>query len=185
MSADLYRYPHAVTPGPDGARRHVGADGWTEIAVLDGWIYVAGEGEPPVVDGLTPESAVLAPEIVAASSRHQFLLGQLAAHRYAVETGGIVWNGWPVATDRESRANLIAAYQAAIQGLRAEAAAWKFADGRSRLLTNEQVRSMALAVLAHVQSCFDREAELAEVIRSSLIPDEAVIQTGWPGEAAP
>jgi hypothetical protein len=34
--------------------------------------------------------------------------------------------------------------------------------------------------LAHVQSCFDREAELAEVIRSSLIPDEGEIQAGWP-----
>lgn len=179
MPADLYRYPLAATPGPNGSARRPIGDDWIEVAALEGWVYVAGEGHPPGLDGIA-EPAALTPEIVAASPRHRFLLEQLAAVRYGAETAGVAWRGWPVATDRDSRPNLIAAYQSAAAGLRQDGGVWKFADGVARPLTNAEVQSMALAVLAHVQRCFDREAELAAQVRAAIIPDEGVIVTGWP-----
>lgn len=178
---DLYIYQVAAAPGPNGSRTcHIGED-WVELAEIDGWAYIAGEGVPEV-PGATPEPAELTPEIVAASPRHRFLLGLLAQKRWDVETGGVAWNGWPVATDVGSQGKLTAAYQAAVSGLRPDGGAWKFADGIARPLANAQVQAMALTVMAHVQACFDNEAAIAEQIRASALPDEAWIQAGWSPE---
>lgn len=175
MTIDVYRYPYIKTSGPNGSAARPSADGWLELAVLDGWLYLAGEGDPPSLDGVVPAPAELSPAIVAASARHQFLLGLLAARRYRAETAGITWNGWPVATDRASQAALGNARQAVAAGLRADGATWKFADGVHQPLTNAQILELAAAVFGHVQACFDREAELAAVIRASPVPNEYLI----------
>ncbi len=84
---------------------------------------------------------------------------RLAEKRYFVETAGCLFNGWPVATDRDAQSKISAAYSLARDGH--WAGGWKFADGFYRVLTAEQVVAMALTVSAHVGGCFAREAELA------------------------
>jgi hypothetical protein len=44
------------------------------------------------------------------------------------------------------------------------------------------VIAIAQAVRAHVQACFDREADLRDAIDAGEAPD---IDTGWPGGAGP
>ncbi len=92
---------------------------------------------------------------------------RLAEKRYFVETGGCLFNGWPVATDRDAQSKISAAYSLARDGH--WAGGWKFADGVYRVLTAAQVMSMALAVSSFVGACFAREAELAAGIDSGQL----------------
>lgn len=94
----------------------------------------------------------------------------LAAKRYQVEIGGTTWNGFSVATDRESQSKIAAAYSLARDGL--WQGGWKFADGVYRLLTGSEIQALALAVAAHVQTCFGVEATKTN--------DDSDINTGWP-----
>ena len=55
---------------------------------------------------------------------------------------------------------------------------WKTADGFVEL-TGEQVIGIARAVRAHVQACFDREAELLEALDVGELTDDMLGQ-GWP-----
>jgi hypothetical protein len=93
-------------------------------------------------------------------------LDELARFRYLREVGGTVWNGWPVATDRDSQGKAAGVYLMASQGLWPDGAHWKFGDHVARPLTAEQVMSMALTIAAHVQTCFEREAALSARIRA-------------------
>jgi hypothetical protein len=97
-------------------------------------------------------------------------ISALAAKRYQVETGGTTWSGFPVATDRESQSKIAAAYSLARDGL--WQGGWKFADGVYRPLDGTQVQTVAIAVAAHVQTCFAVEAVKAA--------DDTDINTGWP-----
>lgn len=47
---------------------------------------------------------------------------------------------------------------------------WKTASGEFVTLTAPQIIALALAVRAHVQACFDREADLAAQIRAAADP---------------
>lgn len=96
----------------------------------------------------------------------------IASRRWKAEIGGIVWNGWPVATDRDSQAKINAAYVMARDGYWPDGAGWKFADSVFRVLTGDQVVAMALAVAAHVQMVFAREAAL-------MADPAADINDGW------
>ncbi|MBI3447229.1 MAG: DUF4376 domain-containing protein [Magnetospirillum sp.] len=96
---------------------------------------------------------------------------RIATRRYEAEIGGTTYNGWPLATDRDSQAKVNAAYTLARDGY--WSGGWKFADGVYRLLAAEQVVAMALTVSAHVQSCYAHEAAL-------LADPEADINVGWP-----
>lgn len=180
---DLYRHPIIESPGPAGAQLHPSGDDWIEIARVDGWVYGACESLP-AVDGLLIEFVEQSPDrlerIIAASPRHRFLLAALASRRYDAEVAGIVWSGWPVATDRASQAAIAHARQAADCGLRRDGAVWKFADVVSRPLTNAQVIDLAAAVFSYCQSCWDNESVIATQIRQCLVPDETILHRGWP-----
>jgi len=102
----------------------------------------------------------------------------LAARRWAVETGGTLWEGWPVHTDRDSQAKLGNAYSLARDGHWPEGAGWKFADGEYRPLTAEQVASLALHVASFVAACFAVEAQKAAELAAGGAPD---LDSGWPG----
>lgn len=86
---------------------------------------------------------------------------KLAARRFEVETSGIELSGTPIATDRQSQAMLLAAL---VQLGADEAVQWKGPDGVFRETTRDQLAAVARAVKGHVQSCFAREAALAELI---------------------
>lgn len=82
---------------------------------------------------------------------------------------GIEINGVHVQTDDLSQQRLTAAALAA--WLDPEATLrWKFATGDFVALSAPQIIALALAVRAHVQACFDREADLAAQIRDAADP---------------
>lgn len=96
---------------------------------------------------------------------------EIAAARYAAETGGCTVDGVTIATDRGSQALLTAAVVTARLDLEFKTR-WKCADGRFVTLDAMQLRAIGDAVTAHVEACFAREAELVELIDAAATPDE-------------
>jgi len=138
--------------------------------IVTGWRVELIDGTPTQVWETEARPALSADEAAALRP------GQIAARRWAAETGGIVWQGWPVATDRESQAKISAAYALARDGLWPDGGGWKGADGLWHPLGADQIIALSLAVAAHVQACFSHEA--------ALLADPADdIETGWPGAA--
>lgn len=101
----------------------------------------------------------------------------IASRRYEAETSGTIVDGMPVNTERDSQALLTgAALQAMLDpnyNVR-----WKTAGGFVEL-DAQQIIGLASAVRAHVQACFDREAELLEAIDAGTYSAE-MIDEGWP-----
>lgn len=101
---------------------------------------------------------------------------EIAAARYAAETGGCTVDGVTIATDRGSQALLTAAVVSARLDLEFKTK-WKCADGHFVALDAFQLRAIGDAVIAHVEACFAREGELCEMIDAAQTPEElALIQ---------
>lgn len=96
---------------------------------------------------------------------------EIAAARYAAETGGIEVDGVTIATDRGSQALLTAAVVMARLDPEFKTQ-WKCADGRFKQLDAFQLRSIGDAVIAHVEACFAREGELCELIDAAQTPED-------------
>ena len=91
---------------------------------------------------------------------------EIAQARYNAEIAGITINGVLIKTDRETQAVLTAAcLQAYIDS--GYSLNWKTADGTFVSLPAEQIMAFGTAVRAHVQACFDKEAELLPLIASA------------------
>lgn len=102
---------------------------------------------------------------------------RIAERRYLSEVSGMVVNGLKVNTDDRSKLLINgAALEATIDPN--YTMQWKMEDGFVQL-TGEQVISIARAVRAHVQACFDREAELLAALQDGALSDE-MIEQGWP-----
>ena len=106
--------------------------------------------------------------------------GAIAARRYKAEVGGITISGLQVNTD--DRSKLL------INGAALEATfdpeyvmQWKAGDGFVQL-TSAQVIGIARAVRAHVQACFDREAELLAELEAGTLTNE-LLEQGWPARS--
>lgn len=95
----------------------------------------------------------------------------IAAARYAAETGGVMIDGALIATDRGSQSLLTAAVVTARLDPTFKTR-WKCADGRFVALDAMQLRAIGDAVTAHVEACFTREAELCEMIEAAATPEE-------------
>ena len=95
---------------------------------------------------------------------------EIAAARWEAETAGIDVNGFTVRTDRESQALITGAALKAMQDS-AYSCRWKTESGFVEL-TAPQILAIADAVRAHVQGCFDREAELLPLIEAAESPEE-------------
>jgi len=91
---------------------------------------------------------------------------EIAAARFEAETAGI--DG--IKTDRESQALITGAALKAMQDS-TYTCRWKTESGFVEL-TAPQILAIADAVRAHVQSCFDREAELLPLIEAAESPEE-------------
>jgi hypothetical protein len=133
--------------------------------------------------GWTEADALAAnvPPQVIAQAKAAAARQRLAARRYQAEIAGTTWtdaNGvaHPVATDRQSQSLVMGALLAStlpgFAGLN-----WKMADGTFVALAAADIASLAQAVRAHVQGCFDREAELAPQVDADPTTD---IESGWP-----
>ena len=92
-----------------------------------------------------------------------------AIRRLLVETGGTIWNGFPVQTDRESQSKIVAEVLAIERGERQDGDGWKFADGVFRPLTNAEMEALALAVRNHVRNAFAIEASVIAGIEAGSI----------------
>ena len=109
-------------------------------------------------------------------------LAELAALRWEKETGGTTFNGMPVATDAVSQTK----YIGAVVGAQIDPNAvinWKMADGTFVALDAQAITAVAMAVRAHVQACFDREAVLKAQIEAAKTAEEIAaidLNTGWP-----
>ena len=87
--------------------------------------------------------------------------GELAAARWTAETGGV--DG--IRTDRESQAMITGAALKAMQDSE-YTCKWKTETGFVTL-TAPQILAVANAVRAHVQDCFDHEAELLALVEAA------------------
>lgn len=96
---------------------------------------------------------------------------EIATERYAAETSGCMVDGLAIATDRGSQALLTAAVVTARMDPEFKTR-WKCADGRFVTLDAMQLRAIGDAVIAHVERCFAREAELCEQIDAAQTPED-------------
>jgi hypothetical protein len=87
---------------------------------------------------------------------------EIAGARYNAETAGIRYGDYEIATDRDSQALITGAALAAVQDS-SYTVRWKTASGFITL-TSDQILIVAQAVRAHVQGCFDLEADLAAAV---------------------
>jgi len=113
----------------------------------------------------SPEEAAV---ILEAAKEHK--QSEIAAARYEAETAGIDVNGFTVRTDRESQALITGAALAAFADPD-YTCQWKTEAGFVSL-DSVQIKAVAQAVRAHVQSCFDREADWVRQIKDAETPEE-------------
>lgn len=145
----------------------------TRAAVAAELSPVAPAQEP---EEAAPEAPVAAPVVV--STPLEAALAALSAKRYEVETGGIIVNGLPVATDDRAKTLLLGA-RLEVLGNPTLTLRWKTADGFVALSAT-QIVAISSAVRAHVQACFNREADLSALISAAADPSSVDISTGWP-----
>lgn len=110
------------------------------------------------------------------------LLAEVAAKRWQVETGGILVASHPIATDRESQAQLTSAYNSLKGGLIVDTH-WKAADSSFTLVTLSELEPVVKAVAAHVRASFAAEqghAEAISALQTQAEWDAYNINTGWP-----
>lgn len=104
-------------------------------------------------------------------------LSGIAARRYEAETSGTTVENMPVNTERDSQALLTgAALQAMLDPN--YTVRWK-TEGGFVDLDAQQIIALATAVRAHVQACFDREAELVAAVEDGSYT-ESMLDEGWP-----
>ena len=96
---------------------------------------------------------------------------EIAQARYNAEIAGVTFNGVLIKTDRETQSVLTGAcLQAYIDS--GYSLNWKTGDGTFVSLPAEQIMAFGTAVRAHVQSCFDHEAELVPLIEAATTEAE-------------
>ena len=157
-----------------------------------GWRYATGTGN--VLTGIAGEEKVLeialwgaagsrvgwaavtdvvisdAPDEIVLQDARERKRSEIAAARWEAETAGIDVNGFTVRTDRESQALITGAALKAMQDS-TYSCRWKTESGFVEL-TAPQILAIADAVRAHVQACFDREAELCGLIDKAKTPGD-------------
>lgn len=111
-----------------------------------------------------------------AEAERAALAAQIKARRDLAIGAGIMVQGIAVATDELSQ-NRIAAVALAALIDPATKVQWKLPSHDFVTLEAAQILEIAKAVRAHVQACFDREAELLAEVSSGKTMD---IDTGWP-----
>ncbi|MFS2124694.1 DUF4376 domain-containing protein [Pseudomonas sp. Pseusp97] len=101
----------------------------------------------------------------------------ISARRFLAETLGVEVNGVTYATSRDSQALMSNVVHAAMLDS-SYCCNWKTPEGFIEL-GPEQIFGMATAVRAHIQACFDREAELLAHLDAGTFT-ESMLDEGWP-----
>lgn len=125
-------------------------------------------------DMLASGVAIAAFEVVPLA---RALAAMSAEQRFNKEVGGIIVNGRAIATDRASQGMISNAfsYAMAVPGVVTK---FKTADGFVDLSLAE-LTAIAVAVGAHVQACFAKEAEIAAAIDAGTIASFQDIATAY------
>lgn len=129
--------------------------------------YPEGTVETPLRPG--PDHVWNGGAWVAAPVTVEQALAALKARRDKAMCAGIEVDGVHVQTDDLSQQRLTSVALAA-QVDPATTVRWKVGAGEFVTLTAPQITAIAMAVRAHVQGCFDREAELSELIMDAEDP---------------
>ncbi|MFN3347430.1 DUF4376 domain-containing protein [Pseudorhodoplanes sp.] len=123
--------------------------------------------------GSHPVEAYAEPVPDAASLR-----AYAAGARWRKETAGLAVGSFHVATDDRSKALIQGAYLQA-QRDPAFTAQWKTASGSFVTITAAAIEAVALAVAAHIQACFAKEAEVVQAIDNHVIDSFAQIDAAF------
>lgn len=102
---------------------------------------------------------------------------EIAAARWEFEISGIMFNGYPVATDDRSKAFIWAAAAKAEKDTE-YTLRWKMAGGEWTTLSAEQIIAIADAVSEHVERAFCREADISIIIDNAATV-EGVNAIAW------
>lgn len=119
-----------------------------------------------------------------ATEAHAAKIQSIAARRFEKEVRGVAWNGYWIATDRESQGKIDTEDRAVLRGLRAEGKGWKcknLATGEVgfRPTTNAEMQDIAAVAYEYVSACFAREGELLAALKAGTYT-EAMLGEGWP-----
>lgn len=101
----------------------------------------------------------------------------IAERRWRVETAGLTVDGLAIATDDRSKLLINGAAVEAMLDPSYQMQ-WKTPSGFVEL-TASQVLAVARAVRAHVQACFDREADLLAQLDAGTF-EPGMLDEGWP-----
>ncbi len=146
------------------------------------WYDVVYEEGDTEFTGLENDKWVIRKALPTFEETKHNKLVELENLRWLKETGGTTFNGWQLATDPVSQTKYVGAV-VSVQINPNSIIKWKMSNGEFVELSAEDVTSMAMAVRAHIQACFDKEAELQLSISSATNKEEldAIdITTGWP-----
>lgn len=154
-----------ITDGTIADDTHFWANGWVEYPPSPSAAHV---WDFAILEWRDPRS----PEDIKAAARAQVKLRR----DKALEAGTTV-SGAVVSTDLVTQTRVTGAALSALMDPD-YTVQWKVPDGSFLLLTAPEILALAQAVREHIQSCFDREAELLAAIDAGLPYD---IGAGWPG----
>lgn len=101
----------------------------------------------------------------------------ISARRYQMETAGISVSGLFIDTSRDSQALITGAALSAFMD-NSYTCNWK-TDGGFVQLSAQDLIAIAKLVRAHVQACFDREADLLAAVKDGSYT-AAMLEEGWP-----
>jgi len=139
-----------------------------------GTFYVNG------IDQITLDTAL--GQYSVADEQKNNLKKTIADVRWQYETGGIYFNGIPIATDRESQGLITGATLQAVIDPN-YTVSWKTPVGWVENNATQLI-ALATAVRAHVQNCFNRESVLWEAIEDdTYVP--TMLAEGWPSNDPP
>ena len=132
--------------------------------VREGWLYQDGMF-------IDPESLVTLEEWKSRKRE------EIAAARYATETGGMDFYGVSIATDDRSKSLIYAAYGEAAQNPNF-VDRWKGSDGVFRPVDAITIIALYGALRAHVSACFAKEAALLDIL-AECENREKISQISW------
>jgi len=138
-------------------------------------VFIEDLGDPADL-GLLSEPPLHIPPL---AERRDAKLAELVALRDSHIYAGIEISGVPVQTDEKAQGRITGAALSASRDP-AYTVKWKTATGAFVSLTAPEILAIADAVRDHIQSCFDREEELVDVIIASDHPELVDITDGWP-----
>lgn len=176
---------HYESPGRPavnvGARLPFVGESLDQVAAMYAPIGFWGQVDAPVEVPNVGASGAFSPDSVAPDTlgtAKQRKLAELAAKRYAFETGGVNLNGTTFSTDRQTQATITGALVGMSNGM-LQSIDWKANDTHWVTLTAAQMQELAQTVADHVQTSFSLEKTLAAQVAAAQTVEE-VQAIGWP-----